>query len=352
MLGELYTKFTTMLSINPVCHSVGLPHEFDEQYDFFSQKEKIFELYCSDEIFNGKTVAQCCNAPLISGIYFNLGNQFDCCWPLSNKKVTFYGNHFALVHLPSQYEGCCTVSGRHRSMLMNVSPEMLTLWSSEYLSLLSGLEESLKENTPYIYGGHPFFIEDKLVKVINAMIKNELTGTMREVKIFSTCQMLMIDTFDHLKHFGQRISLNSLLGERMMTHEKLMLPDESTTLLNKTEDYLLKRLRYKITLEMVACKVSADPRLLTRLFQKHHNKTVMAWLYYERMKLAQQLLITTTKSVSDVGLSVGYPIQTHFTKAFKRRWGYYPRLVRKGLAGREVRMEDEMNGENLAESRT
>jgi AraC-like DNA-binding protein len=324
-----------MLTINPRCCSVGIPNEFAAQYNF-SQTDNAFELHFSDEAFDGSTVTKSINAPLLCGIYFNLGHQFYCRWPGTDKKITFYSNHFTVLNLPSGYSEFFLVNGHHRSIMMNICSDMLRFWSVGYLNLFNGLDESLRDNRPYIFGARPFFIEDRVVRSLNAMIKNDLSGPMRNAKLFTTCQMLMLDCFDHLKLFVQRLPLQSVLHERVPSADKSLLSDEGREMLSRAERYLLSHLKHKMTLEEVAYELSSDPRLLTKLFQRHHNKTVMEWLYNERMKVAQHLLLTTNKSIAEVGLAVSYPIHTHFTKAFKRKWGYFPAVVRKSRDGYEV----------------
>jgi len=327
-----------MLTLNPISYTVGLPPGIDRHYSQFKEKEKMFELHYSHGAFDGRTVLKGENAPLLSGIYFNLGAQFECIWPSTNKKVTFYSNHFTLLHLPAVYSEYCVVNkGNHRSIMMNVSDELLNFWCCGYTGQqFAHLENGLVENELCIYGEQPVFIEDRIIKKINALLDRLVARPEFEPGTFLDCQMLLIDCLDHLKMFGKQLSEQAKEGGTAYWDESLVT-DEALDLLQRTQKYLLKNIRYKNTIEDVAHEVGAQPRYLNRLFQKHHGMNVLNWLTCERMKLAQHLVFTTTDEIGDIGKHVGYPIHKHFTSAFKRKFGYTPSELRHPLNGQNER---------------
>ncbi|MFC2634249.1 MAG: helix-turn-helix transcriptional regulator, partial [Capnocytophaga granulosa] len=53
------------------------------------------------------------------------------------------------------------------------------------------------------------------------------------------------------------------------------------------------------------------------------------YLYDYKMNLAQQLLLHTDKSIGEIALQCGYEHLSHFSTAFKRKFGLSPQEMRR-----------------------
>jgi len=78
-------------------------------------------------------------------------------------------------------------------------------------------------------------------------------------------------------------------------------------------------------------RVGINDHKLKNGFKEVFNQTVYGYLFDYKMNMARQLLLDTDKSIFEVGLDCGYEYASHFTTAFKRRYGLSPKQFKKGL---------------------
>jgi AraC-like DNA-binding protein len=76
-------------------------------------------------------------------------------------------------------------------------------------------------------------------------------------------------------------------------------------------------------------------------FKRRYGLTVHVYLTCRRIEMAQQLMLSTTDSLSEIALSCGMSDQAHFTRAFRRVVGETPNRWRQSrraaLAGGIIR---------------
>ena len=101
--------------------------------------------------------------------------------------------------------------------------------------------------------------------------------------------------------------------------------------LNHVQDWLslAKQENWSVTRLAKFCGVSV--RALERHFQDAFGKTPKAWISKQRQKLALELLRDGC-SVKETAAVLGYNHATHFSREFKKFWGYSP--VEKQLPGK------------------
>lgn len=98
-----------------------------------------------------------------------------------------------------------------------------------------------------------------------------------------------------------------------------------------TERYILKHIGEELSVEKLAGIAFVSPDYLSRCFKKKHGMTVVEYINDFRLKLAEELLVTTDMTVSAIASKVGYSNYSYFIRQFKRRVGYLPseyRLLR------------------------
>ncbi|WP_010250379.1 helix-turn-helix transcriptional regulator, partial [Myroides injenensis] len=67
---------------------------------------------------------------------------------------------------------------------------------------------------------------------------------------------------------------------------------------------------------------------LKKGFKEIFSSTIFQYLFDERMELGQKLLLEQDCNIADIAQVVGYKNPTHFTAAFKRKYGMLPKEVR------------------------
>jgi transcriptional regulator GlxA family with amidase domain len=97
-------------------------------------------------------------------------------------------------------------------------------------------------------------------------------------------------------------------------------------------DEMEQRLSDKLTIAELAASVGLSTSRFAHLFRLTTGLSPVRYLHELRMSRAQDLLQTTTLPVGTVMRRVGWSDPSHFSKAFRRRFGVGPRECRHGRA--------------------
>jgi Response regulator containing CheY-like receiver domain and AraC-type DNA-binding domain len=98
----------------------------------------------------------------------------------------------------------------------------------------------------------------------------------------------------------------------------------SQTIIDKVVQFIKLHISEDITRDQLANYVYLNPDYLTRIFKKQTGKSISTFILDERMKIAGQLLASTSISVSLIANQTGYTNFSYFAKVFKRYTGYNP----------------------------
>lgn len=111
--------------------------------------------------------------------------------------------------------------------------------------------------------------------------------------------------------------------------------ESNNTRINEIVAYINERYYTDLTLEGTAKTFYMNPSYLSRLFKTATGFNFNEYLNKYRIKEANNLLITTSKSITEIAGAVGYNSSTHFCKTFKRIMGVSPLSYKKGDTRRE-----------------
>jgi AraC family transcriptional regulator, regulatory protein of adaptative response / methylphosphotriester-DNA alkyltransferase methyltransferase len=117
----------------------------------------------------------------------------------------------------------------------------------------------------------------------------------------------------------------------------LRLPDEEFAM--QIGEYIDEHYCEPLTLEILADMCHGSPYHLQRTYKKNTGLTPVEYIQKVRISKAMYELITTNKSVAEIGLSVGLPNPSYFITLFKLKIGQTPKQYRK------TAMEVQINGE-------
>lgn len=93
--------------------------------------------------------------------------------------------------------------------------------------------------------------------------------------------------------------------------------------------YINDHLRDNITREMLAEYVHLNPAYLSRLFKKEVGMSITDYLLHERMRIAKELIISSTIPISEIAQTIGYSNFSYFSKMFKKVYHENPQQFRK-----------------------
>lgn len=98
--------------------------------------------------------------------------------------------------------------------------------------------------------------------------------------------------------------------------------------LERARDLLESHLTARVLLSDVARQVGVSASHLNRSFRRFYGQSAGSYLRARRLELAAQMLRDETKPLSLVALETGFCDQSHFTSAFKARFGVTPARYR------------------------
>ncbi|MCE0742578.1 GlxA family transcriptional regulator [Acetobacter sicerae] len=88
-----------------------------------------------------------------------------------------------------------------------------------------------------------------------------------------------------------------------------------------------------LRIEEIAGAAHLSVRQLERIFRRHAGVTPAAYLVGVRLERARRLLRQTTMSVTDIGTACGFVSSSHFSSAYRSRFGCPPRDERRRKEG-------------------
>jgi len=97
----------------------------------------------------------------------------------------------------------------------------------------------------------------------------------------------------------------------------------------RADALLARRFRESLSLTEIARETGSSPFHLCRLFKLHRNTTLHAHCNNLRLRAALEYVLDTKTDLTDVALDLGFSSHSHFTWAFRRRFGTTPLALRQ-----------------------
>jgi len=138
------------------------------------------------------------------------------------------------------------------------------------------------------------------------------------------------------EEFTSRLRENRMYGESLTTALMAALfgsHDVSTRIKNgglarwqlkRVLEFLEARLAEDIGLEELAQLAGLSQSQFARAFKASTGLPPYKWRLHNRIKRAQEMLLNSNNSLSEIALHYGFADQSHFTKAFRRVTGTTP----------------------------
>ena len=93
------------------------------------------------------------------------------------------------------------------------------------------------------------------------------------------------------------------------------------------------------TVDDLSRSVNMSPSYLSRLFREQTGHSPASFVREERLRRAYELIQTTFLSIKEIMAAVGWNDPSHFSRAFKRRFGVSPKGLRDALQHEYTAME-------------
>ncbi|AFC28915.1 response regulator [Paenibacillus mucilaginosus] len=105
--------------------------------------------------------------------------------------------------------------------------------------------------------------------------------------------------------------------------------EQSQSVIERVKHYIKLNIAKDLSREDIANYVFLNPDYLTRIFKKETGMAVSDYLFYERLKLAKELLAKTDMSIGAVASHIGYANFSHFSRMFKKYTNLNPNEYRQ-----------------------
>jgi AraC-like DNA-binding protein len=99
--------------------------------------------------------------------------------------------------------------------------------------------------------------------------------------------------------------------------------------IREVRDYVTLNLDNELGTTILARQFGISATTLKRQFKHQYGLTIREFLVRQRMERAKELLTHSDLSVHSIGMRVGYPEFSSFTRAFTRYFGHSPSYFRK-----------------------
>lgn len=161
-----------------------------------------------------------------------------------------------------------------------------------------------------------FSLEPAIQQSVVDLFELDETGRRRYFKMESLVLDILYLTSDRLNDQGSNV-------ESKFTE----YPEQSKV--ESVETYLLQNLKATPTIDVLSRRFGLNRTKLFYAFKAKTGLSVTKFVYLQRMKKAQKLLVDGDLSIQSISEEVGYSHQSNFSLAFKSQYGCSPRELRQ-----------------------
>lgn len=112
------------------------------------------------------------------------------------------------------------------------------------------------------------------------------------------------------------------------------------------EQIIHSNIFHDVSIEDLAAMCNRSLTSFKKEFKRHYFVPPHRWFIRQRLMQARLLLISTSKSISEIGVECTFPNTSHFIKLFKKEYGLTPAIYRMRHCSGEVREPVAAGGES------
>ena len=160
-------------------------------------------------------------------------------------------------------------------------------------------------------------ITDELFSILSHIERKDITGTANRMYLKAKVFELMAIQMEQYKNRG--LSCNQITQDKILKK------------IYRIKQLIKDNLHQNYTSQQLGSEVGITGQSLNKEFIRIFGYTVNEFSTMEKMNKAKIMLENTQKLVYQIAEEIGYKNATHFSAAFKRRFGTTPKNYRKLL---------------------
>ena len=254
----------------------------------------------------------------IFALYFNLGQRFK--GSVNGKELDIKAKSCNIWSFSSNDKAMLDYNANNNYHTFSVvfDKHYLESFINRYPNLFSDIYKGHLENLFNRWNKNDVPINGEINQILHQMQNANLMGEYRKVYIEVKIVELLV------------LQLNFNCGNRRgYCLRKFCKKSCDKDKMHEARNILLNDIANPPGIVELARLVGVNDHKLKNGFKEEFNQTPFGCLFEHRMNLAQQLLLDTDKTILEISFLCGYDYASHFTTAFKRRFGVSPSTFRK-----------------------
>lgn len=159
---------------------------------------------------------------------------------------------------------------------------------------------------------------------ISIITRNCIEGGLSQ-EIAYTLSDLYIQKADELKTIKAIQELNDeMVWEFTTQMNKLRTQKVISPHISKCIHYIYDNLHVRLTIQQISEYIGLNPNYLSTLFKKETGYSVHEFIQNTRLETAENMLINTNYSYTDIANTLCFSSQSHFIQLFHKKYGMTP----------------------------
>jgi AraC-like DNA-binding protein len=222
------------------------------------------------------------------------------------------GSSELVVTPPGRYEVNLPGRTTNEAFRVNLMPAYFATLAERNPELAPSILSHVTSGTPAQLGGRQIAPLARVFEIVDDLMNSEHYGSLRRSFVESKVVELLV------RH---------LVGEaRSLRTEGVKSRDVDRMV--EARDRLLTTIADPPTLQELARAVGTNEFKLKRDFKAVFHRSVYAFVLDRRLERAHALLVETDRPIKEIAQEAGYAHLSHFSTAFRKRYGLPPSRVR------------------------
>lgn len=232
--------------------------------------------------------------------------------------IRFLHNTHNIMYAPG-VKGRLELSPTSRMIEVNLNPAIFEKYV-ESSDIHKRFLTDLKNQNPSIVGKHNMPITPDMMKILNDIIECPKTGIYKRMYLEAkVIELLMLQLEQFAAHD---------------CHVFCSLKPADIDKMHYARKIILERIHNPCSLIDLARQIGTNEFTLKKGFKEVFGTTVFGMVADVKLMQAKEMLLSGEKNISEISLDTGYKNPTHFSAAFKKRFGVSPskyRVTRVGV---------------------